>query len=467
MMRVGQFLRLRAWRCRALLAVMVTAALLFGALLMDGKRPDVATRPVWMAAGNCTPRTNIAFLKSHKCASSAIQNILFRYGLKHNLYFALPDRGNYFGGGRQNFKAEMVRLSVLNKMEPNIFAIHTKWDHDEVRKVMPEDTVYFTIVREPSALFQSLFVYSDFEKKKGMTIDEFVREVAVDAERVSHYIGYNQMTWDFGMPKKNLNNITAVREMVARAEDQFGLVVVAERMEESLVLLAKYLCWELSDMVVLRLNSLRDELKQPLSPATRQLLQQKLAPDYLVYRHFVERFERQVEAFGRARMAAAVTRLREMKALLSDTCGFVRTEATKLNNALRPWSNLVDGFADDGGSGCSLYILPELRFIEKLRKKQMKEVIKRFGMQPGPPLDAIPLAIGQDGKVSEKDLENLKKTLVHKDNTRKKISGKRATGPGGKYMAASDGGGGGGGSGVVGGDPNGAGGDGNGDGGGA
>lgn len=33
----------------------------------------------------------------------------------------------------------------------------------QVRKVMPEDTVYFTIVREPLALFQSLFAFARIE----------------------------------------------------------------------------------------------------------------------------------------------------------------------------------------------------------------------------------------------------------------------------------------------------------------
>ena len=47
---------------------------------------------------------------------------------------------------------------------------------------------------------------------------------------------------------------------VMQADEQFGLVMVAERMEESLVLLAKYLCWNLSDVLVLRLNSLRSEV---------------------------------------------------------------------------------------------------------------------------------------------------------------------------------------------------------------
>lgn len=38
----------------------------------------------------CTPVKNIVFLKTHKCATTTLQNILFRYGDKHQLRFVLP-----------------------------------------------------------------------------------------------------------------------------------------------------------------------------------------------------------------------------------------------------------------------------------------------------------------------------------------------------------------------------------------
>lgn len=60
------------------------------------------------------------------------QNILFRYGHKHNLHFALPNKGNHLGNGKWRFKAKMVHSSPLNKLGPNILALHTKWNHDEV-----------------------------------------------------------------------------------------------------------------------------------------------------------------------------------------------------------------------------------------------------------------------------------------------------------------------------------------------
>src|SRR5690242_13991025 len=47
---------------------------------------------------DCRAKTNIVFIKNHKCASSSIQNIFFRFGDEHNLSFVLPrDENNYLG----------------------------------------------------------------------------------------------------------------------------------------------------------------------------------------------------------------------------------------------------------------------------------------------------------------------------------------------------------------------------------
>ena len=41
----------------------------------------------------------VGFLKTHKCASSSVQNILIRWGLTRDSNFVLPHTGNYLKGG--------------------------------------------------------------------------------------------------------------------------------------------------------------------------------------------------------------------------------------------------------------------------------------------------------------------------------------------------------------------------------
>ena len=77
------------------LLTLATAAV---ALLLIYKilaRPAPAPAPT--AGGRCAPQHRVAFLKTHKAASSSVQNILMRYSRDHGLNLVLPSAGNYLG----------------------------------------------------------------------------------------------------------------------------------------------------------------------------------------------------------------------------------------------------------------------------------------------------------------------------------------------------------------------------------
>ena len=66
-------------------------------------------QPTPAKSSTCTAVENIIFIKTHKTASSTVQNILFRYGSTHDLTFALPaNNGNRFSYPAF-FKASMVK----------------------------------------------------------------------------------------------------------------------------------------------------------------------------------------------------------------------------------------------------------------------------------------------------------------------------------------------------------------------
>ena len=72
----------------------------------------------------CTPQRNIAFLKMHKCGSSTVQNILFRYGDQHNLDFVMPPIDNLFMKGAFFDKDHMIDFSLKKY---NILCHHTRF----------------------------------------------------------------------------------------------------------------------------------------------------------------------------------------------------------------------------------------------------------------------------------------------------------------------------------------------------
>ncbi|GBN23350.1 hypothetical protein AVEN_218297-1, partial [Araneus ventricosus] len=68
-------------------------------------------------------------------------------------------------------------------------------------------------------------------------------------------IGFNQMLFDLGMDDKAFSNNSAVMDYVRFVDSVFDLVMVRERMDESLVLLKELLCWDVDDVIIFHLNA--------------------------------------------------------------------------------------------------------------------------------------------------------------------------------------------------------------------
>lgn len=100
------------------------------------------------------------FLKTHKSGSSTVQNVLRRYAVHHKLTVGLPK------GNGLSFKYEAGRRFSKDLMQPvpdnrdvNMILHHMRMDTKEIKSVMPKDTVFVTILREPANQFISGFEY--------------------------------------------------------------------------------------------------------------------------------------------------------------------------------------------------------------------------------------------------------------------------------------------------------------------
>ena len=114
-----------------------------------------------MGYKECVKKTKIAFLKTHKCASSSVQNMLMRFGLKNDLNFVLPSAGNYLGR-YVPYSRVMVGNTPWDRLglEYDIFCLHTIWSLAEVRATLGPSATYVTIMRDPVELFESLWSYA-------------------------------------------------------------------------------------------------------------------------------------------------------------------------------------------------------------------------------------------------------------------------------------------------------------------
>eukprot|EP00058_Branchiostoma_floridae_P021788 XP_002607278.1 hypothetical protein BRAFLDRAFT_125175 [Branchiostoma floridae] len=86
------------------------------------------------------PHTNVAFLKVHKCGSTTVANLMFRFGDKHNLIVALPPKRDRPTIGRLGTIKDSDYKHPPGGKRWNIFAHHAMYDRTRFHQLMAPDT---------------------------------------------------------------------------------------------------------------------------------------------------------------------------------------------------------------------------------------------------------------------------------------------------------------------------------------
>ncbi|XP_030074560.1 galactosylceramide sulfotransferase isoform X2 [Microcaecilia unicolor] len=313
--------------------------------------PANATQSATVYGSRCVPQLDIMFMKTHKTASSTILNIIFRFGEKHRLKFAFPSGRNDF------YYPSYFERSLVKDYRPgmcfNIICNHMRFHYTEVRKLVPVDTMFITILRDPAYLFESSFHY--FLRLIPITWklsgEDKMAEFLRDPWRYynpngynSHYL-HNLLFFDLGYDN-NLNaESTLVEEHIHEIEEHFDLVMLLEYFDESLILLRELLCWELEDILYFKLNARKDSSVSRLSSDVYEKATSWNQIDAKLYHHFNATFWRKVDAYGRGRMQKDVDELRKKNNMMISICidGGEAVDAKAIkDSSMQPWQPLWD-----------------------------------------------------------------------------------------------------------------------------
>ncbi|XP_059574475.1 galactose-3-O-sulfotransferase 3 isoform X2 [Alligator mississippiensis] len=356
-------------------------------------------------------RMAVAFLKTHKTAGSTVQNILFRFAERHNLTVALPHPpcDHQFCYPR-DFSARYVHPHTR---PPAFIASHLRFRAAELHRLMPNDTVYVTILREPVAMFESLFTYYNqycpaFRRVPNASLATFLEEPRAYYRPQEKYAMYahNTLVYDLGGDNDHdPADATYLPGLIRQVEDAFALVMIAEYFDESLVLLRRLLNWDLDDVLYVKLNMRAPQSRgNGTAPGVAAQVRAWNALDAGLYAHFNATFWARINHAGRDCVEAEVQALRAARDRLVGTCFGGRPQprpATQIRNKeLRPWQPSAQveivGYDLPPGSGappdprCLKLVMPEVQYSRYLLRKQSLRSRRRRGppppARPGPRL---------------------------------------------------------------------------------
>ncbi|CAG0893595.1 unnamed protein product [Darwinula stevensoni] len=372
------------WVKRQVLLVLAVFCLLYGFIAVQ--RLTGSRQGTWSEPLSCIPIHHIAFLKTHKCGSSTVQNILLRYGYDRNLTFVLP-REIYLS--RSPFRPEFARAQPENLFASHfdVFAHHTVWNRAGVSALMPPDTVYITILRDPVDVFESLYTYVNLEELYKRNLTELLQSSPMPpfTLRRDSRLGPNQMLYDAGLPPFQMGNRTAVAAKIREMDDNFHLVMISEEMEASLVLMKNLMCWDLADVTSLPLNVRQDAKKLSLAPAERERLRRWMWPDQMLYDHFAAKFQVLKAAYGLERLERDVQALRDANFDAKRRCGIERTnDVSHLPKALVPYQHekMETYHLRSRQTFCVNLVRVEPDFTKMLKKWQLRRFISKNVMSP-------------------------------------------------------------------------------------
>ncbi|XP_069972077.1 galactose-3-O-sulfotransferase 3 [Penaeus vannamei] len=188
-----------------------------------------------------------------------------------------------------------------------------------ILQVMKESAKYVATVREPVSRFVSMWYFANYQKRFHKTLTAFLN---LPQYVPQHKKKFNMIADYFGVkdPRKDVPE----GEVLSKARwlnETFDLVMVAERFDESLVLLKHLMCWNTEDVVYLKAKIRKPTYRAKLSEAQKERLRQLNRQDVILYKFFRAIFEERVKAFGEERMQREVEELRHANAQLTKDCG--------------------------------------------------------------------------------------------------------------------------------------------------
>ena len=239
------------------------------------------------------------------------------YGYKQNLSFLFNAKDEERG----HFRSEKITVNNVASFLPpinvkkgdfrryndyDIFAGHVDSHWQALTKFMKKDVKYISIIREPTAQFESAFSFFISNGKhashedRNAEIQRWIRDADFDSfvgtrNYMSAWLNNGQIV-DLGMNPKYLRDRARVKTMIAKLDRDFDLILIAEYFDQSLLLLKKLMCWDLEDILYLTQNVREKRVK--LDHKTRISIKRWNAADVMLYEHFKGVLFRKIKNYG-------------------------------------------------------------------------------------------------------------------------------------------------------------------------
>ncbi|KAI8490673.1 galactose-3-O-sulfotransferase 1 [Branchiostoma belcheri] len=265
----------------------------------------------------CAPKKHFVWIKVHKAGSQTTNPIFERFAYKHQLKFTAPNINTntsylppivLFPAIVWYLQRADCVLAAASEMGEYVHPptggpfdalyVHSRYNKTWMQAHFPNDTVYLSIVKDPFSHFKSSFHYyglpqhlnlQDWNPVKTFLKNPWKYKTEALYQGIRFDKTRNAQLFDLGFPIEKSHDRIWAEEYIKQLDRDFLLVIILEHYAESLVLLKRLMCWELSDILLVeeRINS-RSYRYKHYSPTREELKRYKMyaEAEYVMYQRF-------------------------------------------------------------------------------------------------------------------------------------------------------------------------------------
>ncbi|XP_067936475.1 galactosylceramide sulfotransferase-like [Watersipora subatra] len=220
---------------------------------------------------SCQRLNSFVFIKTHKSGSTTMIAPFQKYAYLYNLTMMVPSSNNNIHlSWPFRFMPSVSNMPAPGNRKFQALVNHIVFNKTSIEPLMDVKTAYITILREPAPHLVSAYQYFsvNFDNvflRKSLTDFELFLSDPTKHDPVPTWmqkmknteilsLTRNLQSADLGLHYTEFDNLTSVRSFVNGIEKDFSIILVLERLAESLVLMKRKFCWSMEDVIHVNKN---------------------------------------------------------------------------------------------------------------------------------------------------------------------------------------------------------------------
>lgn len=222
---------------------------------------------------HCKEQQHVVFLKIHKSGSTTLIGTFQKFAYTKKLQMMVPSTNNNMFDWPLEFQPNKDNVENPNNEKFDMLVNHIVFNKTSISSLMKPDTKYVTILREPLPHLRSSFQYFELNLKKRIAdtgpeaierflmnpwkfdfIPDWLENIIPYAANRINSVTRNLQSADLGLSYWKFDDQSAVDKFVDKTMSDFDFIMVLERLDESLAVLRRIMCWEMKDVMYIPKN---------------------------------------------------------------------------------------------------------------------------------------------------------------------------------------------------------------------